>query len=205
MAVDEPDQSSVDRRRPSYAPGDHWQRLTQATPARATWVEQTQATLADTTLAEVLNPSRMEDFRLISCCNVLYKIILKLLIDIINYIILSVVGLNQTAFILSQQILKHILLCQELLHNYHKGNKGKRVAIIELMKAFHMVKWEVILGVLRAINSPWHLIDLIAPYVTTLRFSISLNGEQVGYFASTNGLWPGNGLSLFVCLNYGDS
>ncbi|XP_056172129.1 uncharacterized protein LOC130139353 [Syzygium oleosum] len=152
-----------------------------------------------TLVPKVQNPSFLKEFRPISCCNVIYKIISKLVAERIRCMLPKIVGFNQTAFISGRQISENILLCQDLLHNYHKGGNGKRVAIkIDLMKAFDMVKWDAVLGVLKAINTPHDWIALIAECITTPTFSVNFNGEQVGYFKSTNGLRQGDPLSPYL-------
>lgn len=148
--------------------------------------------------SKVLSPCRFKDFRPISCCNVLYKIISKLIAKRISCVLPSVVNINQIAFILGRKILENILLCQELLHNYHKHGKGKHVAIkIDLMKAFGMVKWEAVLRVLKATNTSDFFVDLINQCITTPRFSVNFNSKQVRYFDSTNGLRQGDPLSPY--------
>lgn len=59
---------------------------------------------------------------------------------------------------------------------------------INLMIAFDMVKWKLVLGVIIAINTPYFLVDKINQCITTLRFSVNFNGKQVSYFDSTNEL-----------------
>jgi len=56
-------------------------------------------------IVQVLNPCFLKERRLISCYNVIYKIISKLLAKRITYIFPSIVGLNQTAFIKGKLIL----------------------------------------------------------------------------------------------------
>ena len=48
---------------------------------------------------KVPNPSTLKEFRPISCCNILYKIISKLLAEQISGMLPLIVDLNQTAFI----------------------------------------------------------------------------------------------------------
>ncbi|TYK26641.1 putative non-LTR retroelement reverse transcriptase [Cucumis melo var. makuwa] len=57
---------------------------------------------------------RMEDFRPISCCNVLYKCISKILADRLRVWLPSFISSNQSAFIPGRSIIENILLCQEL-------------------------------------------------------------------------------------------
>ena len=66
------------------------------------------------------------------------------------------------------------------------------------MKAYDMVRWDAVIEVLKALNTPQHLVELISECITTPRFSVNFNGEQVGYFSSTNGLRQGDPLSPYL-------
>lgn len=68
---------------------------------------------------------------------------------------------------------------------------------IDLIKVFDMVKWEVVLGDLKGINTPHSLVDLIDQCITSRRFLINFNSKQVCYFDSTNGLRQVDPLSFF--------
>ncbi|KAK3230021.1 hypothetical protein Dsin_001902 [Dipteronia sinensis] len=91
---------------------------------------------------KVPNPSKMKDFRLISCCNTLYKIIAKIIVNRIKPCLPDIISPSQSAFVAGRRIGDNIILVQELMRNYHKDIGGPRLALkVDLMKAFDMVYW----------------------------------------------------------------
>jgi hypothetical protein len=80
------------------------------------------------------NPARMGDFRPISCCNVIYKCITKILASRMIPMLDSLIGWNQSAFIPGRSISENVLLAQELVRNYHrKDGKPRCTMKIDLM------------------------------------------------------------------------
>ena len=68
------------------------------------------------------------------------------------------------------------------------------------MKAFDTVRWDFLLTIMHARGFPSKFISWIAECISTSRFSVSINGELVGFFGSTRGLRQGDPISasLFV-------
>jgi hypothetical protein len=86
---------------------------------------------------KVANPTRLTDFRPITCCNTVYKCIAKILACRIKAVLPSLVGSYQTAFIFGRRISDNILLSQELMKGYHKSTGPARCAMkVDLMKAY---------------------------------------------------------------------
>ncbi|XP_071704828.1 uncharacterized protein [Rutidosis leptorrhynchoides] len=65
------------------------------------------------------HPGKVNDYRSISCCNVLYKCISKIITNRITPCLEDIVYENQYAFIPGRRISDNILLTQELMQNYH--------------------------------------------------------------------------------------
>ncbi|GKA49953.1 RNA-directed DNA polymerase, eukaryota, reverse transcriptase zinc-binding domain protein [Tanacetum coccineum] len=62
---------------------------------------------------------KINDYRTISCCNVLFKCISKILSNRMKGCLMGLVSLNQSAFVPGRRISNNILLTQELMYNYH--------------------------------------------------------------------------------------
>ncbi|KAK3184843.1 hypothetical protein Dsin_032129 [Dipteronia sinensis] len=77
---------------------------------------------------KVPNPSKMKDFRPISCCNTLYKIIAKIIANRIKPCLPNIISPSQSAFVAGRCIGDNILLVQELMRNYHKDASCPREA-----------------------------------------------------------------------------
>ncbi|KAK0580648.1 hypothetical protein LWI29_004632 [Acer saccharum] len=78
---------------------------------------------------KVPNPSKMKDFRPISCCNTLYKIIAKIIANRIKPCLLDIINPSQSAFVAGRSIGDNILLTQELMRNYHKDVGCPKLAL----------------------------------------------------------------------------
>lgn len=103
----------------------------------------------------------------------------------------------QGAFVEGRKIGDNILMCNELLHNYHKNiRKLKKCAIkIDLFKAYDMVNWNFILAILKNIGIHPMFLNWVNECITTLSFSIIINGELEGFFKSSRGLRQGDPIS----------
>lgn len=86
------------------------------------------------------NASFMGDFRPVTCCNVLYKCITKIISNRMIPILDYLVSWNQSAFIPGRKISENVLLAQELVRNYHwKDGQPRCTMKIDLMKAYDSV------------------------------------------------------------------
>nr|GEW31844.1 hypothetical protein [Tanacetum cinerariifolium] len=115
----------------------------------------------------VPSPSRVNDFRPISCCNVLFKVITKIIAN----------------------RLKESLKVLELMHNYHLDRGSPRCAFkVDIQKAYDTVDWGFLKEVLIGFGFHARMVHWIMECVTTTSFSISINGNLHGYFKGKRGL-----------------
>nr|GEU53773.1 hypothetical protein [Tanacetum cinerariifolium] len=86
-------------------------------------------------LPKVKSPSRVNDYRSISCCNVLFKCNSKIIANCIKHGLKTIISSNQSAFVPGRSITDNILLTQELMHNYHL-DRGSPSIIKEALDEF---------------------------------------------------------------------
>ncbi|KAG7593824.1 Zinc finger CCHC-type [Arabidopsis thaliana x Arabidopsis arenosa] len=147
----------------------------------------------------------MKDYRPISCCNVLYKVISKILANRLKTLLPKFIAPNQSAFVKDRLLMENLLLATEIIKDYHKESVSPRCAMkIDISKAFDSVQWSFLLNTLRALDFPEQYVKWIKTCISTASFSVQVNGELAGYFGSERGLRQGCSLSpyLFViCMN----
>lgn len=79
------------------------------------------------------------DFRLISFCNVLYKLISKVIANRLKPILPALISDSQSAFVLKRHITNNILVAYEVFHflrRKKKGNQGFMSLKIDMSKAY---------------------------------------------------------------------
>ncbi|XP_056863946.1 uncharacterized protein LOC130511120 [Raphanus sativus] len=138
-------------------------------------------------------------YRPISCCNVIYKVISKILANRMKRLLPLFVSLNQSAFVKDRLLMENVLLASELVKSYHKETVSERCAVkIDISKAFDSVQWSFLLRVLEALNFPAKFILWIQKCIELASFSVQINGELAGYFNSKRGLRQGCSLSPYL-------
>lgn len=150
--------------------------------------------------------SSISDYRPISCCNTLNKVISKLLVHRLKPILPALILPNQTAFVQGRLLVENTVLAAEIIHGYHRNKGPKRMVIkVDIAKAFDTISWDFIFTCLESLEIPYDFIRWLQACVCTPSFCVGYNGTVQGYFKSKRGLRQGDPLSpcLFViAMNY---
>lgn len=86
--------------------------------------------------------SCMKDFRPITLCNVLYKIMAKVLSNRLKVILSSIILENQSAFVPKRSITNNVVVAFEIIHHMRRktGSQEGEVALkLDISKAYDMV------------------------------------------------------------------
>ncbi|KAL0352456.1 UNVERIFIED_CONTAM: Retrovirus-related Pol polyprotein from type-2 retrotransposable element R2DM [Sesamum calycinum] len=150
-------------------------------------------------IPKVQYPSTVSEFRPISCCNVLYKVITKILVQRIKEVLDKIITLSQNAFVPGRLIANNILLAHELCMGYNQKHLLRRCALnVDLRKAYDMVEWDFLIVVMHPFGFPQLFIHWIKESVTTPTFSVCLNSAAHGFFAGARGLRQGDPMSPYL-------
>ena len=137
-----------------------------------------------TLMPKIPSASSLTDYRPISCCNVLYKIITKVLSNRLKTVIGKLVSEHQSAFIKGRMISDTALLAHELVRDFNNP-MGSRICLkVDLQKAFDNANREFIYFIMHCVGFNRKWISWIRACIENPSFSIMLNGSPSGYFTS---------------------
>ncbi|XP_042962496.1 uncharacterized protein LOC122296768 [Carya illinoinensis] len=152
-------------------------------------------------IPKVKNPIKIPDFRPISLCNVLYKIISKTIANRFKTILPKLISLNQTAFVPGRLITDNVLVAYETLHSMStrmKGKKGCLALKLDMSKAYDRIEWGFVEAIMSKMGFPFQWISLVQRCLTSISYSILVNGKPQQNFLPSRGLRQGDPLSPYI-------
>ena len=97
-----------------------------------------------TLIPKVNNPERVSNFQLINLCNMIYKIVSKVIANHLKPMLHSIISDTQSVFIANRLITDNILIAFESLHHMKNnciGKKGFIALKLDMSKAYDRVEW----------------------------------------------------------------
>lgn len=124
-------------------------------------------------------PESVTELRPISLCNVLYKIVSMVLSNRLKTILPDIISPTQSAFVPGRLISDNILTAYEMTHylrNKREGKVGYAAIKLDMSKAYDRVEWYFLRDIMIKIVFSLGWVELIMKCVTSVTYSIKING-----------------------------
>jgi hypothetical protein len=149
-------------------------------------------------IPKVENPTSIKDLRPISLCNVLYKIISKVLANRMKPLLSRYISIEQFSFIANRSILDNVIVVMETIHHMKCKVRGEITLKKYISKAYDRVDWRYRLNVMSKMSFCEKWMKWIHICLGSIEYSAMVNRESVGPITLGRGPRQGDLLSHYL-------
>ncbi|KAA3471029.1 reverse transcriptase [Gossypium australe] len=150
-------------------------------------------------IPKIPHPMNLANFRLISLCTVLYKMVSKVVANHFQIALDVCVYDAQSAFVSGLLIFDNVLLVYEILHTFRQKRIGRKRFIalkLDMSKVYDQVKWCFLRKIMKWMGFARSWVEIIMGCITSVLYLRIVNDKVGKAFRPTRGLRQGGPLSL---------
>jgi len=158
-------------------------------------------------IPKISNPGSVSEFRPISLCNVIYKLLSKVLANRLKTVLPAIISPNQSAFIPGRLISDNIIAAYETMYTMQTrmwSKEGYMGLKLDMSKAYDRVEWSFLEAAMLKMGFASKWVSWVMTCIRTVSYSVLVNGNPVGSIKPTRGIRQGDPISPYLFLICGE-